>query len=468
MGGTLIRLTVPKIALAFALVAVLCLLMRPLLPIDETRYLAVAWEMRLSGDPFHLTRNFAPYSHKPPLLFWLINLFWLVTGVSEFAARLIGPLFATFCLFATARLSRRLWVGESDTAVTAAAILAGSVTFVLYGGMTMFDTMLALAVILGAAQIWRIGTGALEKPRWVFLGLCLGFGTYAKGPVILIHLLPLLLTMPVWAPAFPGWREVGRGLGLAVAVALALIALWLVPTLVTADAAFREELLWTQSAARVAGGMAHDRPFWFLFALLPVLLFPFGLSMPFWRALPGGLRSDPALRFCGIWALSGLILFSFVSSKQAHYLVPELPAVALMVARLRPNRGQMTQMLMAGVFGLVLLAHAALTISDKFKDYDSAILDAALTGAPDDSLAWYGMPYNAEVNFTGRMRLAVATPKTLDDLRAWAEAHPLGLIVAPQKVALASVAPQTKLRFNDRDLGIWPAKVLLPDETPSP
>ena len=57
--------------------------MRPLLPIDETRYLSVAWEMWMSGDPVHLTKNFDSYTHKTPLLFVMINLVWLVTGVSE-------------------------------------------------------------------------------------------------------------------------------------------------------------------------------------------------------------------------------------------------------------------------------------------------------------------------------------------------------------------------------------------------
>jgi hypothetical protein len=45
----------------------------PVLPIDETRYLAVAWEMRLHGDFLVPHLNGAPYSDKPPLLFWLIN-----------------------------------------------------------------------------------------------------------------------------------------------------------------------------------------------------------------------------------------------------------------------------------------------------------------------------------------------------------------------------------------------------------
>ncbi len=91
-----------------ALVLVAMVALRPLLPIDETRYLAVAWEMRLSGDPAHLTRNFAFYTHKTPLLFVLINLVWLLTGVSEFAARLVGPALGLGMVAATA-----LWRGGS-------------------------------------------------------------------------------------------------------------------------------------------------------------------------------------------------------------------------------------------------------------------------------------------------------------------------------------------------------------------
>jgi len=43
------------------------------LPIDETRYLAVAWEMRQTGEFLVPHLNGALYSQKPPLLFWLIN-----------------------------------------------------------------------------------------------------------------------------------------------------------------------------------------------------------------------------------------------------------------------------------------------------------------------------------------------------------------------------------------------------------
>ena len=92
----------------FAPVA-LGLALRPLTPIDETRYLAVAWEMYQSGNWLVPTKNFAVYSDKPPMLFWLVNLVWLVTGVSEFAARMVGPVLGCVALWLTSVLGRRLW-----------------------------------------------------------------------------------------------------------------------------------------------------------------------------------------------------------------------------------------------------------------------------------------------------------------------------------------------------------------------
>ena len=55
------------------LFAVASIWLRPLWPVDETRYASVAWEMWLRGDFLVPYINGEPYSHKPPLLFWLIH-----------------------------------------------------------------------------------------------------------------------------------------------------------------------------------------------------------------------------------------------------------------------------------------------------------------------------------------------------------------------------------------------------------
>ncbi|MFZ1728177.1 MAG: glycosyltransferase family 39 protein, partial [Albidovulum sp.] len=239
------RISVLAVVTGFAVFLGALVAMRPLLPIDETRYLDVAWEIWLTGDLFHLTRNFDLYTHKPPLLFWLINLVWMVTGVHEFAARLIGPGFAVASVYASARLARRLWPTDTGIGARTAVILAGFSVFAIYGSATMFDTMLALATILGVGILWQIGQGARGAWAWAGFGLVLGFGVYAKGPVIFVHLMPILLTMRFWASNPPQRIEALRGVALSIALGLALVALWLLPALIGGGAAYRQELLWT-------------------------------------------------------------------------------------------------------------------------------------------------------------------------------------------------------------------------------
>src|SRR5688572_11002134 len=84
---------------AWALLAGFSLLLRPLMPIDETRYAAVAWEMWNRGDFLVPHLNGLPYSDKPPLLFWLIQLGWMAFGVTEWWPRLLPALFSLCNLF---------------------------------------------------------------------------------------------------------------------------------------------------------------------------------------------------------------------------------------------------------------------------------------------------------------------------------------------------------------------------------
>src|SRR5262247_2750100 len=68
--------------IACALPFLCALFIRGPIPIDETRYLSVAWEMWLRGDFALPMLNGVPYTHKPPVLFWLMHLGWSVFGVN--------------------------------------------------------------------------------------------------------------------------------------------------------------------------------------------------------------------------------------------------------------------------------------------------------------------------------------------------------------------------------------------------
>lgn len=151
------KLTVTSATLLFAISVLTLILLRPLTPIDETRYVAAAWgHASQGGSVFVPHLNGQIYGHKPPLLFWLINLAWLVAGVSEYTARLVAPAFAVGCIaLGRASGARRLWPDRPQRAGIATLILASSTVFLVFGSATMFDAMLSFATVLAMMALAR-------------------------------------------------------------------------------------------------------------------------------------------------------------------------------------------------------------------------------------------------------------------------------------------------------------------------
>ena len=151
---------------------VFALLMRPILPIDETRYLSVAWDMWLRGDYLVPHLNGAVYSHKPPLLFWLINAGWAVFGINEFWPRIIAPLFGFGCLAMTSLLGRRMYPNTS-VYFLAPLLLIGCYYWGIYTTVTMFDLILAfwtLVGIYGLILVWH----RRQLLGWLMFGFSIG------------------------------------------------------------------------------------------------------------------------------------------------------------------------------------------------------------------------------------------------------------------------------------------------------
>lgn len=491
---------------AFAAVAVFGVLARPLMPVDETRYLAVAWEMRLHGDWIVPHLNGQPYSHKPPLLFWLINLVWSVTGVSVTTARLVAPAFGVAAIWATSRLAASLWPEDAGVGGRAAMILAGLAVFSIFAGLTMFDAMLALAVICG---VRALAGGGETWRAWAGFGAALAFGALAKGPVILVHLVPIALAAPLWAGLT--LRRTLGGLALGLGIGLGLVGLWLVPALAGGGPAYREAVLWTQSAGRMAESFAHARPWWFFLAMVPVLLWPFGWSVPLWRKIAAlDWRGERGLRLALVWAGSALVLFSLMSGKQTHYLLPTLPAAALIFAR--AMRGEAVTARLAALplaaiglgclaaavglggrsavifspswvmvlAGAICLGLAALAATHRVRGgglallglgatgvvnlvfllgapgriYDPAVVAAWVADADPAGIAVIGEDYNGEFTFAARLTAPV-TVLDEQDADSWLAADPARRLVARLDRDHPSRPPLVTMTYRARPYGVW-------------
>ncbi len=322
----------------WALIMGVAIATRPFLPVDETRYLAVAWEMWRDGNFLVPYLNGEAYSQKPPLMFWLMDLGWWTFGVNELWPRLVAPLFGLGALFLTRNLARRLWPDHPAIGNSAPLLLFGGLFWALFASLTMFDMILAFFALVGLVGVLR----AWQGERWgiVLMGLGIGFGVLTKGPAILLHILPAALLAPLWGGKSGGdgmsmkkwYLGVLKGVGLGAAIGLA----WAVPAAISGGEAYAKAIFWGQSAGRMASSFAHGRPWWWYLAVLPVLVLPWAVWPTLWRgvwnAIRDGMLKDAGVGFCLAWFLPAFVLFSAFSGKQLHYLLPELPALALLMA----------------------------------------------------------------------------------------------------------------------------------------
>lgn len=324
----------------WAAVVVGGLLTRPAWPIDETRYLAVAWEMWNHGEFLVPHLNGLPYSDKPPLLFWLIETGWRVFGVHEWWARVVPSLFALGSLFLTARLARRMWPDRPDVGVAAPLLLVATFFWSFFTTILLFDMFLVFFTLVGILGLVRASRG--ERGGWLLLALATGFGILSKGPAVLLWLAPSTLAAPWWSgsDATRPRRWYPRALG-ALAAGIALALAWAIPAALSGGRAYADAILWNQTAGRVANAFAHRRPVWWYLPFAPLLVLPW-LLWPGVRARSMEVRQilrESGVRLCAVWSLAAFVAFSFVSGKQIQYLLPLLPAVALFASRLLVESG---------------------------------------------------------------------------------------------------------------------------------
>lgn len=135
--------------LLLAALTLVAILTRPLTPIDETRYVSAAWEMWLRGDFLVPFKNGAPYSDKPPFLFWMFQAGWALFGVNDWWPRLVLPLFSAGGLLLTYGLGRRLWPRHAGLGGQAALVLASALLWIVFSTSVMFDVLLTFWALLG-------------------------------------------------------------------------------------------------------------------------------------------------------------------------------------------------------------------------------------------------------------------------------------------------------------------------------
>ena len=307
---------------------------RHYIPPDETRYLSVAWDMWLHHDFLVPHLNHLPYSHKPPLLFWLINLGWFVFGINDWWPRLIPFLFSLGSIFLVKKIADKLWPKNNEVGYIASLLLLANSVWAVYSSALMFDMMLTFFTCLG---ILGIVTSLKEKNQNGFIYIAFAFagGLLAKGPTILLQLLPLAVTAPWWIKEKTiVWKSWYRSFALSFLVGATILLCWAIPAGISGGAQYQHDIFWGQTANRMVNSFAHNRPQWWYLEMAPLLIFPWFFVPAFWKLIfqKSPRQMSEGLKFSLAWFFPVFIAFSLISGKQVHYLLPIYPALALMIA----------------------------------------------------------------------------------------------------------------------------------------
>jgi 4-amino-4-deoxy-L-arabinose transferase-like glycosyltransferase len=310
---------------------------RPLTHPDEGRYAEIPREMLVSGDWVTPHLNDVPYLEKPPLQYWATALVYRVFGTNEWSARLCVTLSAWLNVVLVFLLGRRLW--NTNTGAIAAALLSSSVLFFAMGQLLTLDmlfTFLLNAMLCGFCMAQVNRDSARDASGWWMLlsWAMLGLAILTKGIVAVLIAGAVLTIYMVWQRDWDAWRT------LRLLPGIAIVLIVTVPWFVLVSRANPDFLQFffvhehlqrylTDSAQRVEA-------WWYFIVILAAGVLPWTWQM--FSALARGWRTNSppgqfdAGRLLWVWSVFLLVFFSLSRSKLAPYILPVLPALALLTA----------------------------------------------------------------------------------------------------------------------------------------
>ncbi|MCP5488543.1 MAG: glycosyltransferase family 39 protein [Verrucomicrobia bacterium] len=330
---------------------------------DEGRFAEVAMEMSLQSDWLMPTLCGVPHLQKPPMIYWAAATCIRLFGVHEWVVRLPSALAALGTVALTLHLAGLLF--GTNVAWKAGLILLSSTLFFILARLITTDMLLTFWI---TAAITAYVDAAMRGRRasLLFFYLCLGLGFLTKGPMTLLvsyaAVLPFAVTLKGEVNRIPWrWHWIpGLLLALGIGLSWFLLLFRQYPELV--DYFLKYELV-----DRIASNThARAKPFWYYAVGLVGGFLPWSILFPrmacgLWTRLKTH-RPPKAWLFIGWVFIPGLFLHLMVS-KMVTYLLPLLPALAILTAYTWENVNDSLRREIRGMAGLVALLMLGLPIA---------------------------------------------------------------------------------------------------------
>ena len=304
---------------------------------DEPRYAQVAREMLERHDCVTPVLGGQPWLEKPPLYYWQAMLAYSLFGVSDWAARVPSAIDATVMVLAVYLFFRRFRRGVE---LDAALIVASCAGVIGYARAASMDMALAAAFTIGMLGWWAWRESATRIYLAIFY-IFVALGALAKGPVA-----PFLavLVIVLYSASTREWRVIAKTLWLPGILLFCVISLPWYLAVQLRNPEFFSVFILQQNLARFSINLYHHRePFWYYLPVTALALVPWTVfvvvagvrTIRTWFRERVSSGADFELHFnlfAGVWLIVPLLFFSLSQSKLPGYILPAVPAGALLLA----------------------------------------------------------------------------------------------------------------------------------------
>jgi 4-amino-4-deoxy-L-arabinose transferase-like glycosyltransferase len=279
---------------------------------DETKYGQVVREMRATGAFFLPTLNGTPFTHKPPIHFWMIDLLTFPLGVYSMWAFVLPSLIAFLFLLCV------MWKIGGPLA----AFICGSSLMIWASAQSArMDVSFTAFIVLALWQLERFFDRD-DFRALLWSAIAIGIAVLIKGPMAPV--IAIVLFLLEWMRG----KRIPRGNYAPAILAMIVIPLlWLVPAMLLGGRAYTHDVIVKQTVGRAVASWVHNAPPWFYIVHLPASLFPW-----FFLAAAAVIALWRTHRFLINWILAVLVPYSLMSSKLDVYMMAMIPPIALLIA----------------------------------------------------------------------------------------------------------------------------------------
>jgi len=308
----------------------------PLTDRDEALYVQASHQMLETGNWIDIRFQDEPRYKKPAGIYWIQAAAAELSGYGEDAPLWVYrlPSLAGAVLMVLFTYGIGATLGTARAGLFAGLLAASSMLIGFEARIAKTDAMLCATVLaaeFALARAYVDPARARSLPRNALFWTAMGVGILIKGPITPLIAGFTLVVVSARERSAALWRSLSPLKG--IVWMLLLVLPWLVAIGWISGGAFFSQAVGHDMLGKVASGQeSHGAPpgmhllvalgtFWPLSVLAPLAI------VQAWKA-----RREPAIFFLIAWVVPGWLVFEAVATKLPNYVLPFMPALAVLVA----------------------------------------------------------------------------------------------------------------------------------------